>query len=413
MKILITLLLLVSSITHATSLESWMKFQEKASWEKLLANLSPEGASKGTVIASPQRVDPDYFFHWVRDAALVMDVLMEEVRTKPNKALEKHIDQYIKFSHFIQEQYAISGLGEPKYFVDGRGYDGPWGRPQDDGPALRALYIIRHAKHLMKKGTPISQLNHIYSAELPATSLVKRDLEYIAHRWTQPNFDLWEEVYGTHFYTLMVIRQALVEGADLARDFNDEPAAAFYQWQASLVESRMNSMIYNDHFVTTIDRVGGLDYKHSNLDTSILLAFHHSGEKAAYSLTDNRLKKSMTLLDNSFNRVYPLNQRGLSATALGRYPEDTYYGGNPWILTTLAAAEYNYRLARITKNKNLIATGDAYVERVRFHSRTDGAMAEQWDKFTGYHLSADELTWSHASFITAMRERKSALKLFK
>jgi GH15 family glucan-1,4-alpha-glucosidase len=37
-------------------------------------------------------------------------------------------------------------------------------------------------------------------------------------------------------------------------------------------------------------------------------------------------------------------------------------------------------------------------------------MAEQWDRHTGYHISADELTWSHASFITAMRERKAAKK---
>jgi glucoamylase len=57
-----------------------------------------------------------------------------------------------------------------------------------------------------------------------------------------------------------------------------------------------------------------------------------------------------------------------------------------------------------------VKLGDAYLERIRFHSRNDGAMAEQWDRHTGYHISADELTWSHASFITAMRERKAAKK---
>ena len=30
------------------------------------------------------------------------------------------------------------------------------------------------------------------------------------------------------------------------------------------------------------------------------------------------------------------------AVAVGRYPEDVYYGGNPWYLTTFAAAEQLY-----------------------------------------------------------------------
>lgn len=405
-------LILLSLNAYSSNLENWIEFQEKASWQKLLKNLSPAGARPGVVIASPQRVNPDYFFHWVRDAALVMDVLMEEHRMTPSPILKKHIEQYITFSHFIQTQAAPSGLGEPKYYVNGLGYDGPWGRPQDDGPALRALYIIRYTKDLLRQGMRPSELTRFYKAELPAQSLIKRDLEYIAHRWTQPNFDLWEEVYGTHFYTLMAIRQALTEGAELAVIFNDESAGAFYQWQASLVDSHLQKFIVNNHFINTIDFRGGLNYKHSNLDTSILLAFHHVGETSVFKLQDAKLKNTIALLESAFTQVYPLNQRGISAVALGRYPEDQYYGGNPWILTTLAVAEYNYRLARQTNNPKLIDVGDSYLERMRFHSRADGAMAEQWDKFSGYHLSADELTWSHASFITAISERKAAKKSF-
>jgi glucoamylase len=73
-------------------------------------------------------------------------------------------------------------------------------------------------------------------------------------------------------------------------------------------------------------------------------------------------------------------------------------------------AEYHYIVAKTTGKARHLKLGDAYLERIRFHSRNDGAMAEQWDRHTGYHISADELTWSHASFITAMRERKAAKK---
>lgn len=400
-------------LTHATDLESWMVTQEKVSWEKLKANLSPEGARTGTVIASPQRRDPDYFFHWVRDAALVMDVLMVEERNAPSAELKRHIDQYVDFSHYIQDQATLSDLGEPKYNVDGTGFMGPWGRPQNDGPALRALFLVRHAKHLLANGAKPAQLSKLYKAEIPARSLIKRDLEYTAHRWPEANFDLWEEVKASHFYTLMAQRQALVEGAELARLFSDGGAAEYYSFQAILIENRLRDFIQSAHFVTALDRVEGLPYKTSNLDISIVLAFNHVGERAAFKLTDPKLARTVALLDDAFTRIYPLNQRGIGATAFGRYPEDQYYGGNPWILTTLAVAEYHYQLARLKQDPSHVAAGDALVERVRFHARADGAMAEQWDRYTGYHVSADELTWSHASFITAMRERRKALKLFR
>ena len=50
------------------------------------------------------------------------------------------------------------------------------------------------------------------------------------------------------------------------------------------------------------------------------------------------------VLVDSFRSIYPINHgipKG-SAIAIGRYPEDTYYTGNPWYLCTLAAAELLY-----------------------------------------------------------------------
>lgn len=410
MKTLLLCLLVISTSLHARTLENWLVEQEKASWQKLNANLSPAGTRPGAVIASPQRRDPDYFFHWVRDAALVMDVVMTDQRQAPSNVNAKNIQQYIDFSLFIQEQTTLTDLGEPKYHVDGSSFNGPWGRPQNDSPALRALYLVRHAEHLLKKGATPASLRSLYFPELPAHSLIKRDLEYVSHHWTEPGFDLWEEIKGMHFYTLMVTRQALLEGSKLARKFNDNGAAEHYAWQAVLVENRLDQFVTNNHFVTTRDRVEGIDYKHSNLDTCIILAFLHVGENGYFRITDSRLARSIKLLEESFNRIYPVNNRGISATALGRYPEDTYYGGNPWILTTAAVAEYHYRLAKSTGKARHLKLGDEYLERIRFHARNDGAMAEQWDRHTGYHISADELTWSHASFLTAMRERRSAKK---
>src|SRR4051812_43250932 len=72
--IVIGLLLLASSPASFASadLEAWIQTQDQLAVQKLQKNISPAGTHPGVVIASPSRTSPDYYFHWVRDAALVM-----------------------------------------------------------------------------------------------------------------------------------------------------------------------------------------------------------------------------------------------------------------------------------------------------------------------------------------------------
>ncbi|KAL7747732.1 hypothetical protein RI367_006850 [Sorochytrium milnesiophthora] len=42
------------------------------------------------------------------------------------------------------------------------------------------------------------------------------------------------------------------------------------------------------------------------------------------------------------------------APGIGRYPEDQYYGGNPWFSCTLAFAELYYRLLGHARQRNLV-----------------------------------------------------------
>ena len=108
------------------------------------------------------------------------------------------------------------GLGEPKFNTDGTPYNCNWGRPQDDGPALCAASLCRLANLFLDDGSP--QLNtlvrtKLYDSVLPTNSLIKKDLEYVSHNWGSPCIDLWEESYGNHFYTSLVQRRALRDGA--------------------------------------------------------------------------------------------------------------------------------------------------------------------------------------------------------
>jgi glucoamylase len=150
-----------------------------------------EGASPGLVVASPSRSDPDYFFTWTRDAGLVAKCLVDQFLSGGPSSLEGTIQDYINAQASLQTVQNPSGglcsggLGEPKFQVDGTAFTGDWGRPQRDGPALRATAMIAYAQYLLGKGNSSAVTNIIWP-------IVQNDLSYVSSNWNQTGFDLWE-----------------------------------------------------------------------------------------------------------------------------------------------------------------------------------------------------------------------------
>jgi glucoamylase len=63
-----------------------------------------------------------------------------------------------------------------------------------------------------------------------------------------------------------------------------------------------------------------------------------------YQPCNTYMLATLKVVVDSFRDIYPINKGTPlgKAIAIGRYPEDTYYSGNPWYLTTLAVAELLY-----------------------------------------------------------------------
>jgi hypothetical protein len=70
-------------------------------------------------------------------------------------ALLTVIQEYINSQAYIQTvsnpsgSLSSGGLGEPKFNIDETAYTGSWGRPQRDGPALRATALISFGQWLI------------------------------------------------------------------------------------------------------------------------------------------------------------------------------------------------------------------------------------------------------------------------
>ena len=133
---------------------------------------------RGSVVASPVLAaydpDPDYFFHWFRDSAIVIDALrVAKAMGFERRIAVERLGEFLEFSRALRNldgrellregrfrekvqpsflQYvrpdaeiaAVHGgpaLAEARVNPDGSLDFTRWARPQNDGPALRVLAL--------------------------------------------------------------------------------------------------------------------------------------------------------------------------------------------------------------------------------------------------------------------------------
>ncbi|KAL5638055.1 hypothetical protein ACGC1H_002349 [Rhizoctonia solani] len=435
----------------STGADSFQKSQYPISKAGILANIGSggskdQGAYKGVVIASPSKVDPDYVYTWIRDSALVYKVLVDQYVSGRDSSLLQGIYDWIASQTRLQQVANPSGtvdaggLGEPKFHINETEFTGSWGRPQRDGPALRSTTFITFANDQLKKGQK-SYVQGMWPA-------IKLDLDYVAQFWNASGYDLWEEVYGSSFFTLAASHRSLRQGAALATKLGYGSLATKYTEQAVNVLCFLQSFwdTSSSHVISNLNSVNvrtGLDVN------SILTSVHQFDPEAGCDVdtfqpcSDRALRNHKAVVD-SFRTIYAINSNYSKAegAAVGRYAEDVYYNGNPWYLATFAAAEQLYyatyqwlKLGKIqvtslslpffqqiypsakvgtysAVSKDGLAIllavrkyADEFVLVNKKYLGPAGGLAEQFDRATGAPTSAVDLTWSYASAITAFDAR--------
>jgi len=375
----ISILPLVFYCAHATvsapeGFLGWADKQYKFSLDKMFSSITPKpDAYAGTIMASPTIIkpNPDYYYHWVRDASLTMDAIAG--------LTEDNVDDQVRMKYFamagaynnltahlqaapIPEKFKndptfdkSQWLGEPKWNMNGTAFQGDWMRPQNDGPATRASAVARFTRIMLHRYQNNTALFYSNTTVTP----LMRDLDYTAANWHKPSYEIWEEVKGNHFYTYMAQRRAMLEGAALAQRLKDVKNARKYRQVAKAIEREIKKFWSPSKGYITITkrRVAGLKYKKSELDSQIVLASLHASREddGFYTPESDQILATWYNLVKVFSKIYPDNAHHKDrAPAIGRYPEDRYNGfdappngGNGWMLITTGMAECLYR-ARIS-----------------------------------------------------------------
>ncbi|RAK73005.1 glycoside hydrolase family 15 protein [Aspergillus fijiensis CBS 313.89] len=447
----------------AISLAEFIEKETPIAWQGILNNIGADGALAqgaypGIVVASPSKSDPDYFYTWTRDAGLTIPAITGHLTDLTDDGDKTSIERILQ--HFVTSQatqQTISnpsgsladgaGLGEPKFHVNMTEFTEAWGRPQRDGPPLRASALIAYGNHLVAHGqTALARAN--------VWPIVRNDLAYVAEYWNETTFDLWEEVRGSSFFTTAVQHKALVEGQAFAEAVG-EPCAGC---AAVAPQILCHLQQYWDGaaaaaVISNIPTSG-----RSGLDANSILAAVHTFDPEAscgaesgggtFQPCSARALSNHKHVVDSFRSLYKVNQgRGAgTAAAVGRYAEDIYQGGHPWYLTTLAAAEQLYDALYQWDRQGVIEVtavsapffadlirdivpesyprasdeyaaisdavrryADGFVAVVQQYTPADGGLAEQFDRTTGQPVSAVDLTWSFAAFLTATARRSGAV----
>ncbi|CCH46510.1 Glucoamylase [Wickerhamomyces ciferrii] len=455
---------------YSDDIDEWLNVNSKDSQiykakQRVFANIGPEGAVPGLVIASPSHGEdtenPDYFYHWIRDAGLTYDSLYKLYKALPNRdsqaarGIEDYFIQFIAAT--IDEQKdktAISGLAEPKWYAkNNTGYQLGWGRPQNDGPAVRAYALIEFVKEYINKGG-----DRNYIIDLAWEEPIKVDLDYLQKNWTEKDFDAWEETRSHHFFNSVVQKKAFVLGAEFASEYlRDVSSYRSYSESAEAVNATLANYLSPERNIILNTYGPALHAKISYKDLSTILGITNGylGD-GIFAATNDWSLRTVYEHATTFLDVFPVSNTTTDeegrplAPPTGRYPEDVYNGtgtqeGNPWFLSSNTIAEYFFLIVKdfqdagviqvselslpfwkyytgvsevgtISKDseqfdqviQSLIGWGDAYIRTVKYYAGEDGHLSEQYDKNNGVIRGARDLTWSYASLFIAAITRAIA-----
>jgi GH15 family glucan-1,4-alpha-glucosidase/ferredoxin len=357
-----------------------------------------------------------YSYVWPRDGALVADSL--DLAGFPDVARS--------FYTFCQKAITDEGFLYHKYNPDGSPASSwhPWvikgqrSLPiQEDETALVVWALWRHYYRY-------------------------RDIEFIRPMWVDvvqraadfmcryrdsrtglplPSYDLWEERWGVHAFTVATVYGGLKAAANFAVCFGDRERAERYKKAAEEVKAGAAKYLFSEKLNRFVRRLVPRDAPTPPGDQS-----YTEHQTLDQSQTGGDVYEVDEVIDASLYAIYkfhlfPADDPRVVATmkaveeklwvktrvgGVARYENDYYHRvsndlsavpGNPWFICTLWLADYF--ITRATTIAEL-KTALPIFEWTAGHALESGILAEQVNPYTNDPISVSPLTWSHATVVS-------------
>ncbi len=356
-----------------------------------------------------------YSYMWPRDGALVADSL----------DLCGYHDLARGFYSFCQRVIQPEGYFLHKYNPDGSPASSwhPWikdGQPslpiQEDETALVVWSLWRH--YWRYRDTEYVRPLWI-DVVIPAADFMCK------YRDKQtglplPSYDLWEERWGVHAFTVATVYGGLVAARNFAVSFGDDERAERYGKAAEEVREAAAKYLWSEKLGRFARRLVPKDTQrppqepdyqdpeadllHEKQDCDGLFNVDDTIDASLFAIykfhlfegDDPRVKATMEAVERE---LWVKTEVG----GVARYTNDYYHRisddiekvpGNPWFICTLWLADYKIHTAN---TKGELQQAHPIFEWTAAHALESGVLAEQVNPYTNEPISVSPLTWSHAT----------------
>src|SRR3954466_6614470 len=238
-----------------------------------------------------------------------------------------------------------------------------------------------------------------------------------------PSYDLWEERWGIHTFTVATVYGALKAARNFAVCFVDRAKAEIYNNAAEQVKAGASKYLFSERLNRFVRRIvprdnpvppDATDYVETStlksekttedlfevddvLDSSLFAIFKFH----LFDADDPRVESTMRAVED---QLWVKTQVG----GLARYENDYYHRvsndvaavpGNPWFICTLWLADYF--ITRATTPAELKVALPIF-EWTASHALESGVLAEQVNPYTNEPISVSPLTWFHATVVSTV-----------
>lgn len=236
-----------------------------------------------------------------------------------------------------------------------------------------------------------------------------------------PSYDLWEERWGIHAFTVATVYGGLKAARNFAVCFGDREKAEKYNKAAEEIRAGAAKYLWSDKLKRFVRRLvpkeqpvppDDAHYVEAeklktepktedfyDVDETIDASLYAIYKYHLFEADDERVVATMRAVEE---KLWVKTRVG----GVARYENDYYHRvsndiaavpGNPWFICTLWLADYYITRAQNTADLKLALP---IFEWTAAHALESGVLAEQVNPYTNEPISVSPLTWSHATVVS-------------
>ena len=338
-----------------------------------------------------------YSYMWGRDGAFVAAAMAKSGYAETCQKFFKFCSSILSDEGYMFQHYYPDGSVASNWHAwiqDGKGI-----LPiQEDSTALVLWALWEH----FEKSKDVEFVKDLYS------SLIVKSADFLVNRRDSetglplPCYDLWEERWGVHTFTVSAVMAGLKAATNFAHVFHDDDRANTYNLAVMEIQKSLEKYLYSPK-LKRFARSGYRTKTGYDLDDVADISLSGLVSLKIFDAKDPKVSQTMEAL-----RKELWNQTPVGGCA--RYENDQYQlvtepskeiKGNPWFISTLWLCEYTIAKA---KNSDQLHESLSYLEWCAKNALPSGILAEQVHPTNAEPLSVSPLTWSHSAFVWTVQQ---------